>query len=37
MVCFLFSQFSLVEIIVFDKNFSYPIEDIDFAEFKLTS
>ena len=30
MLGFLFSQFSPIEIIVFNKNFLYPIEDINF-------
>ena len=36
-VVFLFSQFSPMEIIVFDKTFLYPIEDIDFLSSSLKS
>ena len=32
---FLFSQFSSIVIIVFNKNFLYPIEDIDFLSSNL--
>ena len=36
-VAFLFSHFSPIEIIVFDKIFLYPIKDLDFLSSNLKS